>query len=186
LGRFDEALAEIRRAQELDPISLIINSNVSGVLYNMGQYDEAIDLLRKTLELDADFAPAHMQLGWVYVRQGKLDEAMAEFQKARTVITSGPFGLQNLGYIYARTGRKSDAAQIINDLLQFSRQGYTVSYDLAIVYSGFGDNDRTLEWIEKAYEERVSWLRFIKTEPGWDYIRSEPRFIALMKKMGLE
>jgi tetratricopeptide (TPR) repeat protein len=185
-GRFDEALAESKRAQELDPLSLVISTLVGYVPYFSRQYDKAIEQLKKTLELDPNFAPAHLCLGWAYVRQGRFDEGMAEYQKVRTIVGSGPYGLADLGYAYARTRKKSEATKILNELLEFSKQGYSLPFDIAIVYWGLGDKDKTLEWLEKASEERSTFLLFIKIDPQWDGLRSDPRFIAIMKKMGLE
>ncbi len=185
-GRFDEALVEIKQAQELDPISLIINMTIGDVLYEMRQYDKSIDQSKKTLELDPNFAPAHSLLGWAYSQQGRFDEAIAEFQKVRTIVGSGPYGLADLGYAYGRTGKKGDAAQILSDLLQFSKQGYSLPFDIALVYWGIGDKNQALEWVERAYQERSTFVMFMKIDPKWDGLRSDQRFIALLKKMGLE
>jgi serine/threonine protein kinase/Flp pilus assembly protein TadD len=185
-GRFDEALAEIKRAQELDPISLIINTTIADILFEMRQYDKSIDQSKKTLELDPNFAFAHSLLGWAYLQQGRFDEAIAEYQKVRTIVGSGPYGLADLGYAYGRTGKKGDAAQILSDLLQFSKQGYSLPYDIALVYWGLGDNNQTLEWLERAYQERSTFVMWLKIDPTWDGLRSDERFIALLKKMGLE
>jgi len=186
LGRLDEALAEIKRAQELDPLSLVISVNVGEVLYYMRQYDEAIAQCKKTLELDPNFALAHYGLGSVYAAQGTFDEAIAEFQKARALLGSSPFGLSELGYGYARSGNKGEAARILNELLGLSKQAYSVSSGIALVYYGLGDKDKAFEWLEKAYQEREGGFLYLKIDPGWDGLRSDPRFTALLKKMGLE
>jgi len=185
-GRFDEALAEIKHAQELDPISLIINTTVADVLYEMHQYDASIEQSKKTLELDPNFAFAHSILGWAYSQQGRFDEACAEYQKVRTIVGSGPYGLADLGYAYGKTGKKGEAAQMVSSLLHASKQGYSLPYDIALVYWGLGDTIRTLEWLERAYEERSTFVMFMKTDPKWDGLRSDERFIALLKKMGLD
>jgi len=186
LGRLDEALSEIKRAQELDPLSLVINKVVGLFLYYMRQYNKAIDRLKKTLELDPNFPGAHYDLGYVYEAQGKFDEAIAELKKARTIVGSGPYGLSDLGHAYARAGKKSEALKILNELFEFSKQGYSVSFDIGFVYYGLGDKEKSFEWFEKAYQERSDWLVYLKVDPLWDGLRSDPRFVALMKKMGLE
>jgi tetratricopeptide (TPR) repeat protein len=185
-GRFDEALAESKRAQELDPLSFVISTLVGYVPYYSRQYEKAIDQLKKTLKLDPNFAPAHLCLGWAYVWQGRFHEGMAEYQKVRTIVGSGPYGLADLGYAYARIGKKSEATKILNELLEFSKQGYSLPFDIALVYWGLGDKDKTFEWLEKASEERSTFVMFMKIDPQWDGLRSDPRFMALMKKMGLE
>ncbi len=185
LGRLDEALAEIKRANELDPLSLVINTVMGDALYFRREYDEAIVQHKKTLELDPCFAVAHLHLGVVYEAQGKSDEAIAEFQKGRALIGSGPYGLSSLGYGYARAGERSEAAKIVNELLEFPGQGYSVSLDIAQIYFGLDDKDKAFEWLEKAYQERPQLLPYLKTQPLWDGLRSDPRFTALLKKMGL-
>jgi serine/threonine protein kinase/tetratricopeptide (TPR) repeat protein len=186
LGRVDEALAEIKRAQELDPLSLVISTVVGQGSYYCRQYDKSIDQLRKSLELDPNFAPAHLSLGSAYLGQNRIDEAIAEFEKVRTIVGRGPYGLAELGFAYARKGKKGEATQILGELLQFSSQDYSVSHDIAVVYWGLGDKDKTLEWLGKSFEERSTLLMLIKIDPLWDGLRSDPRFVALMKKMGLE
>jgi len=186
LGRLDEALTEIKRAQELDPLSLIINSAVGDALYNMRKYDEATDQLVRVLELDPHFMVALYTLGSVYEAEGKLDEAISKYQEVRRLVGSGTLGLSDLGRAYARTLRKEDANDILNELFGFSKQGDLVSFDIANVYYGLGDNDKTFEWLEKAYHERSFMLLDLKTKPLWDSLRSDPRFKELLRKMKLE
>jgi serine/threonine protein kinase/tetratricopeptide (TPR) repeat protein len=185
-GRFDEAQAEIRLAQELDPLSLVINVAMGSGPYYKRQYDKAVEECKKTLELDPNFALARFVLGRAYVEQGEFEAGIAEFEKARAIVGSSSLGPGDVGNAYARAGRKSDAAKILDELLQLSRQGYSVSYDIALVYWGLGDKNQALEWLERAYEERSSFLDEIKVDPKWDGLRSDPRFVALMKKVGLE
>jgi len=184
LGRFDEALAEIKRAQGLDPLSLVISVVVGSVLRHMRQYDEAIVQHKTTLELDPGFPEAHMQLGYTYGAQGNFDEAISEFQKARALAGSGPAGLAEIGYAYARSGNMGKAARILNELLGLSKREYSVSSGIALVYCGLGDRDKAFEWFEKAYQERAMSTD-LKVETCWDGLRSDPRFTALLKKMGL-
>jgi serine/threonine protein kinase/Flp pilus assembly protein TadD len=185
-GRSDEAEAEIRLAQELDPLSLIIGSLASGKPYYARQYDKAIEQFKKTLELDPNFAQAHLALGWAYLQQSQFEKGIAEFEKVRAIAGSSPYGLGGLGNAYARAGRKSGAAQVLDELLRFSGEGYSVSYDIALVYLGLGDKNQALEWLESAYGERSTFLEEITMDPVWDGLRSDPRFVALMKKVGLE
>jgi len=139
----------------------------------------------KTLELDPDSALAHQELGRAYVLRGELEEGIAELEKMRTIVGSGPHGLADLGYAYARAGRESDAARILEELLHLSSQGYALSYQTALVYWGLEDKNHAREWLEKAYEKRNAYLLEIGVEPMWDGLRSDTRFMALMKKIGL-
>lgn len=185
-GRFDKALEEINRAQELDPLSLVVSVNVGITSYYMREYDKAIDQLKKTIALDPSFPPAHEVLGYAYAVNGKLTDAIAEFQNVRSFVGNSEVGLSGLGYAYARAGMKSEALRILNELSRRSNEGYALSGDIAIVYCGLGDKDKTFEWLDKAYQERNFLLTRVKVSPLWDGLRSNPRFIALLKKIGLE
>ena len=186
-GRFEEALSEIKRAQELDPLSLIINLNVAEVFIAMHRDDEAKDQLKKTLDLDPNFPGAHLTSGMFYAQQGKLEEALHEMQKVREIV--GPdnaFGIQGLGYVYAKAGKRDEAVKILNRLIELSRQGFTRSTQIAQVYLGLGEMDKTFEWLEKSYEEQNNQLGYLKVVSVWDDLRSDPRYHALLKKIGLE
>ena len=186
VGRLDEAMREIKRAQELDPLSLVINVTVGEVLYHMRQYDDAIEQCKKTTELDENFATSHFLLGLNYFQKGMLAEAMKECEKGRVLVGSSPFGLEWLGYCYARSGKESEARKVLNELLAFSKGGYVVSSGVAIVYNGLGDKNKALEWLERACEERDMDVQYVKVDPLLDNLRSEPRFKALLHKMGSE
>jgi tetratricopeptide (TPR) repeat protein len=151
----------------------------------MGRHDEAISQQQETLELDPDFASAHCTLGYVYEAQGRFVEAIEEFQKARVPSGSGPYGLADLGYAYARSGDEDRATEVLRELLGLLKQGYSVSSGIALVYHGLGDRDKALEWLEKALADRAI-IPDLKVSPVWRGLRSDPRFIAILKKMGLE
>ncbi|MBI4547040.1 MAG: protein kinase [Ignavibacteriae bacterium] len=186
-GKLDEGLAEIKRAQELDPLSLIISINVADVLFLMQRYDLAVDQYKKALELDPNFPGAHAGLGIVNVYQGKFEEAINEMQKIREIVgVNNPFGLEGLGYIYARAGKKNEAVKILDQLLESSQHGYDVSAGIAMVYTGLGDKDKAFEWLEKGFEEHHTLLSGLKVDPVWDILRSDPRYHALLKKINLE
>jgi serine/threonine-protein kinase len=186
VGRMDEAMREIKRAQELDPLSLIINANVGDVLYKMRRYDDAIEQCKKTTELDENFAVSHLNLGLAYIEKGMLREGMKECEKARVLVGSSSYGLGELGSCYARSGKESEARKVLNELLAFSKEGYDVSYEIALVYNAMGDKNSALEWLERACEERGPLVQEVKVDPLLDNLRTEPRFKALLQKMGLE
>jgi serine/threonine protein kinase/Tfp pilus assembly protein PilF len=185
-GKFEEALSEIRRAQELDPLSLIINTNVGEVLYYMRRDDLAIEQFKKALELDPNFSLAHMDLGVLYARQSKYDEAISAMQRVRQIVgTNNPYGMGNLGYICAKAGKKDEAIKTLDQLLEFSKKGYTLSVQIAGVYAGLGDKDKAFEWLGKGYNEQNNYLKDLKTAFVWDNLRSDTRYTAMLKKIGL-
>jgi eukaryotic-like serine/threonine-protein kinase len=186
-GRFDEAYVEIKRAQELDPLSLIINLNVAEVLSLLQREDEALKQLKYTLELDPNFPGAHGTLGEIYARQHKFDEAISELQKVRQIVgVDNPFGLGELGSVYARAGKKDEASKILNQLFDLSKQGFTLSAQIAIVYAGLNDKDKAFEWLERSYDEQNSGLGYLKVLHAWDNLHSDARYTTLLKKIGLE
>ncbi|HUI05594.1 MAG TPA: tetratricopeptide repeat protein [Verrucomicrobiae bacterium] len=185
LGRFDEAIREIRRAQDLDPVSPVIGMNVGGVLVYDRRPQEAITEFRKVVELSPDFPSVHETLGDAYIMAGMFTEAIAELQTMRRLTGSSPDGLGDLGYAYAVSGRTNEAHEVLHDLMGFLQRGYDVRYLVAWVHNGLGDRDEALAWLEQAIEARedVSDLKII---PFLDNLRSDPTFIALLKKVGLE
>lgn len=185
LGRLDEALAEVKRAHELDPLSLVINMNLGDVLYLMRQYDRAIEQYKSTLALDQDFAWARYDMAWAYAMEGKLDEAIAECGKAQKISGDMPVGFSQLGRLYARAGRKSDALRVLDELLRLSQQGFRVPCGIGVICFELGDRDKAFEWLEKAYQSRDVDLIYLGVDPLNDDIRSDPRGVALLKKMGL-
>jgi TolB-like protein/lipoprotein NlpI len=185
-GRFDDALSEIKRAQELDPLSLIIGTNVARVLYLMKQYDMAIMQYKNTLALDKNFPWAHMLLASVYEVQGRSGEAIAEYEKARSLSGGSPFTLAYLGCAYARAGKSDDALQVLKELRILIQQRNAVSSGIGLIYYELGQKEKAFEWLEKAYQSRESDLLFLLADPLFEDLRSDPRCIALLKKMGLE
>jgi TolB-like protein len=184
LGRFSDSLAEIRRATELDPLSMIILTDMAKDLYLAKRYDEAIDQYRKSLQVDANFPIAHKGLAEVYVQEGMNDEAVAEIEKAIELSGRSIFILDDLGYIYARAGKNSEAMKILADLDKTAGDQYVPAYGRAVIYAALGDKEKTLSWLEKAYEER-SFLVYLKVDPAFDTFRDEERFAMVLDKMDL-
>jgi eukaryotic-like serine/threonine-protein kinase len=183
-GKFDEAMTEMMRAQELDPLSQIISANVGLIFYYMQRYDRAAEQYNKTLELDPNFALAHQNLGDVYAMQGNFEAAITEAKKARDIAGSDGVSL-SLGYYYAKAGRKDEAAAILDQLLQRSKLGYSLSVEIAYIYSALGKTDKVFEWLNTAYAEHHSSLGYLKVDPWWTSLHSDPRYAALLKKIGL-
>jgi TolB-like protein/Flp pilus assembly protein TadD len=186
VDRSNEAIAEMKRAQELDPLSLIINTDVAKEFLYARKYDQAIQQCRKTLELDPNFYRVYKYLGLAYAKKAMFEEAITVFQKAKDLSAGHPAILGSLGYAYALSGRKRDAQKMLNELEKKSTQQYISSIYFSTIYIGLGEKDRAFEWLEKAYNERSVWLIYINRSPIYDSIRSDPRYTDLLKKMDLE
>lgn len=180
-SRLEAAGVEARRAQELDPLSLVINTATGFPLYYSRQYDEAAGRFRVALDLDPNFALAHLWFGWCYTQKGDYPQAEAEFEKARPLSNA----IAGLGYAAARAGQTPLAQQRLQELLTLAARQSVSPYDIAVVYAGLGEKDKTFEWLNKAYDQRSNDLIFLRVEPVLDGVRSDPRFGDLLKKMGL-
>jgi Flp pilus assembly protein TadD len=185
-GQLDEAVTEIKRALELDPLSLIMNMCLGELYYCRHEYDQAIQQLRKTLELDPNYAVARLGLGRCYRQKGMFKEAIAEFQKARALYGDNPYGLGELGNAYALSGEKTKASEALANLEDLSKKEFSLNYDIAFLYCGLGNKDQAFEWLERAYQEKAGGMEYIKVDPAWDSFRSDPRFHSLLKRMNLE
>ena len=184
-GRVTEAIAEAQRAQEVDPLSLTINSVVGWMLYFDRQYDRAIEQEKKTLEMDSNFALSYRYRGMAYEQKGMYAEAIADLQKAVTLSGTRTTVLGALGHAYAIAGRKSEARKVLDDVVQLRARGYFPSYEIALIYTGMGEKDRAFEWLDKAYDERYPWLIHLRVDPRFDTLHSDPRFADLVRRVGL-
>ena len=184
-GRFDESLAEMKRASELDPLSAGITDDVASPLTYQAKYEAAREQVSKALELDPNFYLAHFALGWIDIEAGKFSAAIPEIEKAR-VTDSPPFIAGWLGYAYAAAGERGKAEAMIAELNQMSSRRFVSPFCTAIIYLGLGDKRRALDGLEKAYEARSQWLTFLRVDKVYDPLRSDPRFIELLKKVHLD
>jgi tetratricopeptide (TPR) repeat protein len=187
LGRNTEMMAERKIAQELDPLSLTTNFAMGLTFYYRRNYDQAIEQFQKTLELEPNFPPVLIFLPAAYEQQGKFDQAIAEFQKGLAVKEGGEryLILGGLGHAYALSGKKTEALAVLNELKQKSQQKYVPGDSIALVCVGLGDKDQAFAWLEEAYKQHAFQIQFLKLEPRWDSLRSDPRFGALVRRMGL-
>ncbi|MCM3874610.1 MAG: hypothetical protein ND895_28280, partial [Pyrinomonadaceae bacterium] len=185
MGRHSESLAERKRAQELEPLSLIMNFEFALGFYNARDYDQAIEQFKRTMELDQNFPPSYALLPCVYVQKGMYTEAIAGFKKSLTMKSEWAMPMAGLGHVYAVTGNKSEALRVLDELKQASEREYVPGTAMALIYAGLGDKDQAFAWLEKAYEERAFQMQGLKIEPRWDSLRSDPRFADLMKRVGL-
>lgn len=182
LGESERQIAEMKRALALDPLSLILNSNLGYAYHFAGRPDEAIAQLRKTLEIDGGFALARAALGQVLEVKGQIPEAMAEYQKA-VALGTDPNSLALLGRLSGMTGRKDEAIKILEQLKEKRQHGYFDAVPLAFVSLGLGDRDQALSYLEQGFQERSSWLIYIRIEPLLRPLHGDPRFEALAEKI---
>ena len=183
LGRFDDGIAEGKRAVELDPLSLAINSDMAVNYHFAGRYDEAIAQLRKTLEMDPGYYFAYVNLGQALEKKGARDDAIAEYQKARA-LNDDPAVLGFLARCYALSGNKTEAERILNQLKELSKQRYVAAYSFALTYIGLGDKEEALRWVEQSYQDRAgSDIGWIRVDPMLDPLRGDPRFEAIAEKI---
>lgn len=182
-GRFSEAHEEFTRALELDPLSISISTSLATIHLCLGEYDQAIAQCQKTLEINTNYGWAHAVLGRIYLVISMYDKAITEFHIA-TTISRGY--LPELGNAYALAGEKEMALEALEELITQSRQRYVSSYGIAQVYAGLGEKEKAFEYLDKAYEQRDPNLYSLKIDSRFESLRSDPRFKALLKKMGLE
>jgi len=183
MGRFDEALAEIGQAQELDPLSLVINIGVGHVLYLSGQYDRAIEQYKKAADLDPNFMITHVWFGRPYLEKGMYAEAISELETAVKLSGESTLALAMLGHGLASAGRGAEAMQILEKLKERAKSQYVPSYWIAVIYNGFRDKQQVAAWMRKAFEERSSWLVWSNVEPRFAWLRDDPAISSLLQEM---
>ena len=184
LGRFDDAIAEGKRAVALDPLSLVINADLGMNFYFARRYEESAAQLRKTLEMDPGYYYAHVDLGQVFAAQRNLEGAISEYEKARA-LNDDPFVLGLLAYAYGSSGKQAEALKILEQLKDQSRQRYVQAFSFALVYLGLGGKEEALRWLEQSYEDRAGAdIGLIRVDSLLDPLRGgDPRFEALAEKI---
>jgi TolB-like protein/DNA-binding winged helix-turn-helix (wHTH) protein/Tfp pilus assembly protein PilF len=183
LGRPKEALVEMRKAENLDPLSLIINADLAEFLLLTHSYDESVKQGRKIIEMDSTFAIGHKQLGDAYLLKQMDKEAVAELQKAVRLSGGSPICIADLARAYVASGKMNEAVKLLSDLNKSSNASFTNAPQIAMIYASMGDNDQAMHWLERAYEERFNPSILLRS--GFDPLRSDPRFEELMRRIGL-
>jgi DNA-binding winged helix-turn-helix (wHTH) protein/TolB-like protein/Flp pilus assembly protein TadD len=186
MARHSEAIAEIKRALELDPVSLVTNALEGQILFFAGQDDEALKVLQSTAEMDKNFWLAPLFLSRIYLKRGMWDEALAAATTASEITHGNSEAVSTMGYAHAKAGRADAARAVIRDLEKRAATSYVPSYGLAAIYDALGERQTALDQLDRSFENRDSLLVFLKVDPKWDDMRSEPRFIELMRRMKFE
>jgi len=184
-GRSEEAIQEMKRALDLEPTSLVMNTFLGATLYFAGRYDDAIEQCRKTIEMDSNFAVGHWHLGLAYEQKGMFDDAIRELQQSITLSGSSPLMIAALGHAYARAGKRNEANRILDELHKLSAVRYVSSYELAAIYVALGDTEQAFQQLENGYKERSFHLINLKVRPEFAPLRNDPRFHDLVRRIGL-
>jgi len=183
MGRNGDGIAELKKAESLDPLSLIISADLADALCVAHRYDESVEQSQKTIEMDPHFAVAHYELGQALEQKHRHDEAIAEFRRAIELSGGNTTFESNLANAYAISGRKEEAMKIVKDLESRQRENSSTDASIALIYVGLGDNDRALIWLNKAYQARFN--PSILMRPVFDPLRIDPRFQDLLHRIGL-
>ncbi|HKV33459.1 MAG TPA: winged helix-turn-helix domain-containing protein [Pyrinomonadaceae bacterium] len=182
--RFDEAIAEAKRTEELEPLSFVASSHLGWIYYLSGKNDQAIEQCRKILELDPSSFPARRYLGLAYEAKGMHAEAIAEFQTG-VKLSGSPLMLALLGHAYAIAGKKAEAQQVLKDLEQLQEQRYVSPYTVAAIHAGLGDQEQAFKWLDTAVETRDIWLMNLKVDPVFAKLRNERKFTDILARIRL-
>ena len=190
MGRIDESVAEGNRAVELDPLDAVLSACLCWHRYSAHQYPQSIAQALKAIQREPNLDWTHIILGWDYEQQSKFDDAIAEFQKALKLsggLSGGDeLALAALGHAFAAAGKKQQAEEVLAKLRERAQHGgYVSAFDMTVIYTGLGDKDKAFEWLQKAVEERSSFLIYSRWEPRLDPLRSDPRFPKLLHRIGL-
>ena len=186
VGKTNEAVTQMEKARELDPLSTRINADLGMAYLSAGRYDEAIGQEQKTLELNPRSAGARWIRGMAYQQKKMFEEAINDYKSALQLSHNNPNFLAALGHVYASSGNTVEAHKILDTLFVVNKQEPVSPFFFALVYTGLNDKENALQWLEKAVEEKSGSVRYLKMEPRLQSLRNEQRYITLMKKIGLE
>jgi serine/threonine-protein kinase len=173
----------MRKAESLDPLSLIINADLAELLLLVHSYDKSIEQSRKTLDMDANFALAHNQLGQAYLQKRMYEPAIAELEKSVQLSGGCPTCMANLARAYAESGKRGEAEKLLGDLKKRSNPNASLASEISMIYAALGDRNQAINWLEKGYQERFN--PGVLLRPGFDSLRSDPRFENVARRIGL-
>lgn len=184
MGRFEEAVAQIKKAQELEgELSFSIMTDIGEIYCWAKQYDKAAAQLQEVIQIDPGFAMARNTLGIVYLKKGQLNEAIAELEAARNLDNS-PRMMSSLGYAYGVAGRREKARKMIDELREMSKHRYVSAFAIALVYEGLGEDEEAFEWLEKAYHERSDTMAVLNVYPLLENLRKKQRYLRIQQLVG--
>jgi len=185
MGRHAEAMARMKKSQELDPLSLIINVAIGWAHYMAREYDDAIEQLLRTVELDPNYPVTYWILGLVYRKTGRYESAIAEGEKGVKLSGGSPLMRAALAQTYAESGRTTEALQVLDDLRELAKRKYVAPQFLAGIQVGLGEYERAIELLQQSYEEHSHWLIYLHIDPSMDRLRNNPGFQELLRHIGL-
>ena len=185
VGRFDEAVAETQRTQELDKTSLIIHAHFGLIYFFAGRFDDAIKSCQKTIELDPNFFVARRYLGLAYAQKGMYKESLEQYEKAMELSKNSILMKVERASVLALSGDAERAQAELKELQEISKQRYISAYHIATIYAALKDEQSAFEWLEKAFTDRADWMVFLNVDPRFKSLRSDPRFIDLLRRMNL-
>ena len=185
VGRLDEAVKEIGRAQELNPLALEVNECAAVIFNCVNQTDRSLEFCERMLETDQNYFPAYEKIAEAYIEKSMLDDAIEALHKSIAISNGAATVKGRLGFAYGCAGRNDEARKILRGLEEDSKKSYVSPIAIALVHCGLGEKDQAIKWLEKACEEHAGGVTTIKVRPMWASLRSEPRFIKLLDKMGL-
>jgi serine/threonine-protein kinase len=183
MARPDDAIAEVKRAQDLDSLSPIINTDLGWCLLYAGRGREAVDQFRKTLELDPNYVSAHWGLGASYTQQHLYEDAIAQLKRAVILSEGSPVLMGHLGFAYGLNGTRAETTKTLSELTALAQREYVPSSAVALVHAGVGDKAQAIEWLERAYQEHDFSLVFLEVAPWFENLRGEARFQQLLRRM---
>jgi TolB-like protein len=185
MRRYDEARVVLKKAEELDPLSVPISTDMGFSFYYSGSYDQSINELKGSLQRNPKFALAHLWLGRAYQGKNMYQDAISEYKKTLVTIVDWPVALAAIGNVYGQSGNKASAQQILDTLTSLSQKRFVTAYGIALVYAGLGKKEQAFAWLNKAFDERSNWLVWLKSDPRWATISSDKRYIEMVNKIGL-
>jgi tetratricopeptide (TPR) repeat protein len=185
-GRHNEALEEFKSSLEVEPLNPRTNAEEGQALLHAGRVDEALVSLQKSIELEPNIWMPRLFLASAYIEKGMYDEAVAAARKVVELSPAQTHGIAFEGYALAKSGKREEAQAALRELLDRSTKGFVSPYRIALIYNGLGDKDNALDYLERGFIARDPMMTFLKVEPKWNNLRSEPRFIEIVKKVGLE
>ena len=185
LGMHAESLRDKTTALAIDPLSVVIRTDLARMFYFSRDYDRSLEQYRAALDMDPNFSSAHLWLANVYEQKGQFEDAISELQTGMRLSSDSSYALAKLGHGYAVAGKADEAHAVLHQLNTLSKQKYVSPYDIAVVHVGLEEDDEAFAWLDRAFEQRSLWLGYLKVEPQLDRLRADRRLQDLLRRVGL-